>query len=143
VIPPATARHENTLKTLSIAARPTLLFVAAFALMTTPHEAVHAITGYLLGFNSTIFQMWVNPDQASATAAQLAAIAAAGPIFSLVAGLVFWRLYASRFKLRPSGVALLMLAIVGIYSFLGPMVGAVLGGDFNVAFRFLGTPLWI
>jgi hypothetical protein len=38
----------------------------------TPHEIVHAITSYLLGFTSTVFQMWVNPDPAEATPRQLA-----------------------------------------------------------------------
>lgn len=141
MIPPAAAR-ANTLKTLGIAARPTLLFVVAFALSITPHEAAHALTGYLLGFNSTIFQMWVNPDRAGATPAQLATIAAAGPIFSLTAGTICWLFYASRFKRRPFGLVFLMLVLVGIDSFLGPMAGAAFGGDFHTAFGFLGTPAW-
>lgn len=38
-----------------VAVHATLLFVAAFALNVTPHEAVHALAGCLLGFNSTLF----------------------------------------------------------------------------------------
>src|SRR6202790_3111081 len=30
-----------------------------------------------------------------------------------------------------------MIAMVGIYSFLGPLAGAALGGDFHTAFTFL------
>ena len=45
---------------------PTFLFVVAYALNVTPHEIVHALTSYSLGFNSTVFQMWVNPDSAQA-----------------------------------------------------------------------------
>jgi hypothetical protein len=121
--------------TLSIAVRPTLLFVAAFALNITPHEAVHALVAYLLGLSSTLFQMWVNPDAASATPMQLAIIAAAGPIFSLTVGVISWLLYD---KWRPLGLFFLMMAMVGIYSFLGPVAGAAFGGDFNIAFKFLG-----
>jgi membrane-associated protease RseP (regulator of RpoE activity) len=51
--------------TFGVAVRPTLLFVAAFALNITPHEVVHALVAYLLGFSSTLFQMWANPDAAS------------------------------------------------------------------------------
>jgi hypothetical protein len=120
--------------------RPTLLFVVAFALHVTPHEVVHAITSYLLGFNSTVFQMWVNPDSAEATPSQLAIIAAAGPLFSLAVGLVCWMLYRRRFRDRASGLAFLMIALVGIYSFLGPLAGAALGGDFHTAFTFLHIP---
>ena len=124
--------------TLGIAVRPTLLFVVAFALNMTPHEAVHALVAYLLGFSSTLFQMWVNPDAASATPVQLALIAAAGPFFSLTVGLISWLLYKKVYKWKPPGLFFLMMAMVGIYSFLGPVAGAAFGGDFNLALTFLG-----
>jgi len=50
---------------------------------------------------------------------------------------VCWLLYQRRFQERPSGLGFLMMAIVGIYSFLGPLAGAALGGDFHTAFTFL------
>jgi len=123
--------------TWGIAFRPTLLFVVAYALNVTPHEIVHALTSYSLGFNSTVFQMWVNPDSAQASPNQLAIIAVSGPLFSLIVGMVCWLLYLWRFRERPSGLAFLMMAMVGIYSFLGPLAGAALGGDFHIAFTFL------
>jgi hypothetical protein len=123
-----------------VACRPTLLFVVAFALNVTPHEVVHAITSYLLGFDSSVFQMWVNPDSAEATPRQLALIAVSGPLFSLTVGLVCWILFQRRSRDSPSGLAFLMMAIVGIYSFLGPLAGAAFGGDFHVAFTFLHFP---
>ena len=124
-------------KTWAVASRPTLLFVVAYALNVTPHEIVHALTSYWLGFDSTVFQMWVNPDSAEATPSQLAIIAISGPLFSLLVGAVCWALYQRRFRERPSGLAFLMMAMVGIYSFLGPLAGAALGGDFHLAFSFL------
>jgi hypothetical protein len=105
-----------------VACRPTLLFVAAFALNVTPHEIVHAITGYFLGFNSTVFHMWVNPDSAEATLGRLAIIAISGPIFSLLVGVVCWVVYQWRFRDRPAGLGFLMMGMVGIYSFLGPLL---------------------
>src|SRR5271154_1196075 len=120
-----------------VAFRPTLLFVVAFALNVTPHEIVHAITSYWLGFNPTVFQMWVNPDSAEATPAQSAIIAVSGPVFSLAVGAVCWVLYKRRFRDKPSGLGFLMMATVGIYSFLGPLAGAGLGGDFHTVFTFL------
>jgi hypothetical protein len=120
----STQSPSNVPNAWGVACRPTLLFVAGYALNITPHEAVHALTSYSLGFSSTLFQMWVNPDSARATSRQLATIAAAGPVFSLaVAALMF-----------------LMLAMVGVYSFLGPLAGSALGGDFNLAFTFLDVP---
>jgi len=123
--------------TWGAACRPTLLFVLAYVLNVTPHEIVHALTSYSLGFNSTVFQMWVNPDSSEATPSQLAIIAVSGPVFSLLVGAVCWMLYQRRFKERPSGLAFLMMAMVGIYSFLGALAGAALGGDFHLAFTFL------
>ena len=118
---------------------PTFLFVVAFAISITPHEAVHGLVAYGLGFNATLFHMWVNPDTAGATPRQQALIAVAGPIFSLAAGVVSGLLYG-RFKQRSAGLLFLMLAIVGVYSFLGPLAGAALGGDFNTALSMFDAP---
>jgi hypothetical protein len=123
--------------TWGIACRPTLLFVAAFALSITPHEAVHAITSYFLGFNSTLFQMWVNPDEAEAMSRQAATIAASGPLFSLVMGIASWLLYQLWFQRRSFGLVFLMLAIAGIYSFLGSVAATPFGGDIHLVFAFL------
>jgi len=124
---------------LGVACRPTLVFVVAFALNVTPHEIVHAITGYLLGFNSTVFQMWVNPDAAEAARWQAVLIAGSGPFFSLTVGAVSWLIYKRAFTERPAGLGFLMMSIVGIYSFLGPLAGTALGGDFHIVFTFLNV----
>lgn len=131
---------KSGLKKLGIAARPSILFATAFALTTTPHEAAHAVTAYLLGFNLTLFKMWVNPDAASATPAQSFAIAVAGPGFSFVLGSACWLSYRRRYKESPAGLLFLMLAVVSIYSFLGPMAAVAFGGDFNVAFQAASIP---
>jgi hypothetical protein len=131
---------RSGLKKLEIAARPSILFATAFALTTTPHEAAHAVTAYLLGFNLTLFKMWVNPDAASATPAQSFAIAVAGPAFSLVLGSACWLSYRRRFNESPVGLLFLMLAVVSIYSFLGPMAAVAFGGEFNVAFQAASIP---
>jgi hypothetical protein len=120
---------------IGVAFRPTLLFVTAFALNATPHEAVHAATAYMLGFSSTLYQMWVNPDTDAATPRQLIAIALAGPIFSLTVGLISWFLYRQRYSRKPSGLLLLMLAIVAFYIPLGGSIG----GDIHLALGFGGA----
>jgi hypothetical protein len=124
---------------LGVACRPTLVFVVAFALNITPHEIVHAITSYLLGFNSTVFQMWVNPDAAEAARWQIVLIAGSGPFFSLMVGALSWLIYKRGFTEPPAGLGFLMMSIVGIYSFLGPLAGTALGGDFHIVFTFLNV----
>jgi hypothetical protein len=126
------ARGAGAAYRTGIAVRPTLLFVTAFALNATPHEAVHAVTAYMLGFSSTLYQMWVNPDEAAATPRQSIAIALAGPIFSLTVGLVCWLLYRWRYNRRPSGPLVLMIAITAFYI---PLGGAI-GGDIHLALQF-------
>jgi hypothetical protein len=81
--------------------------------------------------------MWVNPDSTEASSNELAIIAVSGPLFSLTVGVVCWLLHKRRFRDRPSGLAFLTMAMVGIYSFLGPLAGTALGGDFHIAFTFL------
>jgi hypothetical protein len=132
--PKRDARHR-----LGVACRPTLLFVVAYALNVTPHEIVHAITSYLLGFNSTVFQMWVNPDAAEAERWQTVLIAGSGPLFSLMVGAVSWLIYKRSFAERPAGLGFLMMSIVGIYSFLGPLAGTAVGGDFHIVFSSLNV----
>jgi len=120
--------------------RPTLLFLAAYALNSTPHELAHALCAYFLGFSSTVFQLWVNPDAAVATSAQTADIALAGPIFSLIVGIIFGSLYLRFYRHKPSGLFFLLMAVIGVHCFLGPAsVTAFGGGDFGTAFRALGT----
>ena len=92
----------------------------------------------MLGFSSTLYQMWVNPDAAAATPRQLIAIAVAGPIFSLTVGLISCVLYRRRYSRKPSGLLFLMLAIVAFYLFLACRA-AHIGGDIHLALRFGGA----
>lgn len=121
-------------------ARPTLLFAAAFALSISPHEVAHGLVAYFLGFDVTLYQMWVYPEAAAARPSQLLLIALAGPLFSLFSGLLYAALYARRYRNSPPGLIFLFFASVSLYSFLGPLVGAAFGGDFNSAARFFAIP---
>jgi hypothetical protein len=125
----------TTAHRIGIAVRPTLLFVTAFIPNATPHEATHAAAAYKLGFSSTLYQMWVNPDAAAATPQQLIAIAVAGPIFSLTVGLISFALYRCRYSRWPSGLLFLMLAIVAFYIPLGGSIA----GDIHLALRLGGA----
>jgi hypothetical protein len=132
--------RASTRNNWEIACRPTLLFIAAYALSMTPHEAVHATTAYLLGFSSTLFQLWVNPDAAQASPEQQALIAASGPLFSVLVGVVCLLIYR-KLKNKPSGLIFLMLATTGIYIFLGNLIAAgAMVGDFNIALTGVEAP---
>lgn len=137
-----TAWRSKVAPTWSAACRPTLLFVATYMLTTTSHEAVHAAIAYLLGFPSTLFQLWVNLDTANATRREQAVIATAGPCFCLCVGIACGMAYRA-FRQRPAGLVFLMLAISAVYTFLGNLFGAALGGDIRRALSLLGAPAGI
>jgi hypothetical protein len=130
---------SSTWNLLGVACRPTLLFIAAYALNMIPHEAAHAAVAYILGFSSTLFQLWINPDAVQASPEQQAFIAVAGPLFSLAVGAVCLLPY-QKLKHRPSGLMFLMLGTIGIYTFLRNLFAASMGGDFNIALTALGAP---
>jgi len=124
----------------AVVARPSFLFAAAFALSISPHELAHGLVAFFLGFDVTLYQMWVYPEAASARPSQLVLIALAGPLFSLLSGLLYAALYVRRYRNSPPGLIFLFLSSISLYSFLGPLVGAAFGGDFNAAARFLSIP---
>ena len=79
--------------------------------------------------------MWINPDAETASSRPVVAIATAGPIFSLAVEGITWLLYKFRYNRSLADLIFLMLAVIGIYSFLDPVTGAAFGGDFNIALR--------
>ena len=122
-----------------VACRPTFLFIVAYMLNITPHEASHAFAAYALGFTSTLFQLWVNPDATQASPNQQALIAAAGPLFSASVAAVSLLIYR-KLKYKPSGLVFLMFGTVGTYIFLGGVLATAMGGDFNIVLTALETP---
>jgi hypothetical protein len=51
VTQPGYERGKRIAHRAGVAVRPTLLFMTAFALNASPHEATHAVTAYMLGFS--------------------------------------------------------------------------------------------
>jgi len=112
--------------------RPTLLFFTAYALNTTAHELAHALMAYSLGIRATLFHFYVNPEFTGPQAGERVLVAAAGPLFSLVFGLVCWLVY-KKTRFESSKLSWLYLAILGISIFLGNLFSIPSGGDFGTA----------
>src|SRR5262245_24509949 len=70
--------------------RPTLRFVAGYLISTSLHELAHALAALWLGLPSTLFHFYVNVDLNSATPYVQSVVRAAGPVFSLVLGVLCW-----------------------------------------------------
>ena len=71
----------------SLLLNSTTAFILAGLVVTTAHEAAHFLTAALLGVSARLYPSFVIPAD-STTQQQVITIAAAGPLFSLLAGLL-------------------------------------------------------
>jgi hypothetical protein len=120
--------------------RPVLWFTTASTIHVILHESAHALMAFALGVPSTLHQYWVDWPPGAATLRQEAIIRAWGPIFSLIAGLVFWLVYRKRSQ-TAAGLPLLYLSALGVAMFFGNLMSAAFVGDFSGVSRWLELPM--
>ncbi len=119
-------------------------YVLAQSVVIMLHEGAHTLTGRLLGYGATQFtgQVRFTPEPTSTLA--VVAIAMAGPLFSLVSGLI-----AMWFRpFRGRGFAQLLWIWVAFlsaeegfgYFFIAPIIT---GGDTGTALAALAAPDWV
>jgi len=119
--------------------RPILWFASAYTINIILHETAHAVAAYALGFPSTLFNFWANPDLTRATMNQRAAVGIAGPAFSLCFGAVCWLTYR-RVKESAAGMPLAYLSAFGLSMFFGNVMSVSFVGDFSNAAMVLNLP---
>ena len=119
--------------------RPAVWFATAYTIVIIVHEAAHAISAVALGYPSTLFNFWVNHESAQATISERAIIDVAGPMASLVIGVVCWVVY-QRIKNSVASLPLLYVAAFGVTNFFGNLMSAAFIGDFSNAAVKLGVP---
>jgi hypothetical protein len=110
--------------------RPILMFVAGYVLTNCLHELAHALTAYWLGIPSTLFHFYLNVNLTDETLGTQALVRAAGPLFSLVFGVLCWLVHRG---IRGSWLELpfFYLAVFGVANFLGNTVAVAFVGDFS------------
>ncbi len=141
---PAARRDAATPRTASLRAAwgPLALSYATAQLVEVfLHEGSHALAARAMGFHPAIGQ-FVELHVPSAERAQEALVAAAGPVGSLVTGLVCWALYRRRGPSYPR-LLLMWLAMTGVAAFLGYLVVMPLlaPGDTGVLARLYHVPV--
>jgi hypothetical protein len=130
----ATASDANELPAAAtvsgLVLRPALLFIGAYIFTNNLHELAHAAAAYWLGVPSTLFHFYVDMDLAGQTPYVQALVRAAGPVFSLVLGVLCWFLHRA---VRRSWfeLPLFYLAVFGVANFLGNISSAAFVGDFS------------
>jgi hypothetical protein len=134
----ATASPQRTL-TLNA----TVAFVLAGLVNSLLHEGAHAVAGLAVGLVPTITSFAVSYDP-EGTARQQTITAAAGPVFSLVMGLVLM-VVARRWGRGFGRLVCMFLAFMGVmnfvgYCFIAPFARA---GDTGKVLTLLGAPQWV
>lgn len=120
----------------------TAALVLGVQVMILLHEMAHWFTGAALGQRSVMYQFGV--DQSGGPGATTAAIALAGPVFSLVLGLVLRQLNPIRAVVGPLRLLWMWLAYTslqeGVTYFVITPFGA---GDTALALEALDLPQWL
>lgn len=130
------------LQTIKIFFKPTLLFFSANALSYPLHEVFHALMAYFLNVNSTLYHFYVDIDHTRTSDNDNILIAVAGPILSLVFGLLFWATY-KKSKNPTYKLFMFYAAIAGISIFLGNVFSTAFVGDFHTAAILMRFPFWL
>src|SRR5262245_15882200 len=126
--PPAAPEAAPAASFVRLMQRPTLLFVAGYVINTSLHEVAHALAALWLGLPSTLFHSYVAVDLTNQTPYVQGFVRAAGPIFSLVVGVLCW--FAHR-AVRGwwLELPLFYVAVFGVANFLGNTFSVALVGD--------------
>ncbi len=126
-----------------LTANATLALVLAGIVNSLLHESAHAVAGLAVGLTPTIGPFSVEYAEA-ATRNQQLATAAAGPLFSLVMGLVLL-VVACNWGAGFVRLFWMWLPALGIMNFVGYCFIAPFaqGGDTGRVLALLGTPGWV
>jgi hypothetical protein len=121
--------------------RRILWFATAYTIVIIIHEAAHAFVARAAGLEVELFNFWASIDpQNHATTAQRAAFGSAGPVSSLVVGLMAWLAYRAVSRSR-AAMPLLFLAACGVSNFFGNLMSAAFIGDFSNVATWMGLPM--
>ncbi|GII28557.1 M50 family metallopeptidase [Planotetraspora mira] len=137
ITPPATGSLRRAWIPLALS------YAIAQPLEVFLHEFSHAVAARALGYQTTIGQ-FVEDNPAAESGTHEAIIAAAGPVGSVVMGLVFLAIYRRSIRSQSFGNLLLMwLAMTGLVGGIGylAVMPILADGDTAVLARILGIPM--
>lgn len=124
----------------------TVLYVLAFLTSTIFHEFAHGFAGFLNSTDPIVHHNYVEHLSVShLSIQQQVAIALAGPVLSLIQGLVAGGIFLNSEKRGLKNLFLLWLSVLGFNNYLGYlMTGPVFSaGDVGKVYTILDTPVWI
>lgn len=130
----------------NIVINSTLLFVIATMFQQTLHEIAHFITAIFFHSNAiSLHHNYIQHDSSLISLNARLIIASAGPLFSLVIGILFYLICASYPKRNLGFLFCLYMSVFGCINFGGYMLVSPFftGGDTGFVFKQLGFPVWL
>jgi len=123
----------------------TVLYVLAFVVTTFIHELAHAIVGLINGSNPILHHNFVEHTTTLLSVNQKVSIALAGPLASLVQGLILGIVFLSSSNRTLINLFFLWLSILGFTNFFGYLMTGPLfqAGDIGKVFLLLELSLII
>lgn len=118
-------------------------FIVATIVEMTLHECGHFMATLAMGGQATLYHNYVQHNDVSETARCISAFA--GPVVSLLIGIVFHLLVNSRRYKSMTALVLLYLSIFGYVGFFGYVMIAPFFsyGDMGFVLRYIGCPMWL
>lgn len=123
-----------------------LLFSGAYLLQGTLHELAHFISAIMLHSKDVyLFHNYVKHDASDISMTSHLIIAGAGPVFSLITGLIFHYICSVYKKRNLPFLFHTYMATFGYINFGGYLLVSPFfaGGDTGFVFTQLGFPLWL
>jgi uncharacterized membrane protein len=123
-----------------------LIFVLSFILNTIIHEGAHAIMAKVCGLNPVLHHNYVStPEREDATQLVKILIPAAGPLMSLLQGIIFLFLLRNRNQKSLNTLFFLWMSVMGFINFGGYLMLTPLVpyGDTGKVFTLLNSPQWL
>jgi hypothetical protein len=133
------------LSTGRLALNAVCLYTAAFLVTTTLHELGHALTSALLGGSPVLYSTYVDSTTPNLPEKSELLIALAGPLVSLVQGLLLLLWARRRARSEAGALFILYMGVFGVINFFGyVMTGPFFSyGDLGQALHLLHTPGWL
>lgn len=133
-------------KLRAVTINSTLIYITAFIMTSALHESSHALVGSVFNTNPVLHHNFVEhfPSIMPTINANVL-IAVAGPITSLVQGIVFGFLFLrSRYR-DLVNLFVLWSSVLGLNNFLGYVMTGPFAqsGDIGKVWQLLGVPVWI
>lgn len=141
---PTTAAPPPATK-LVLAVNSTVAFVGAFTLTTLVHELGHFLSYLAFGAHPVLYFSRVEANDSTVSMTGVVVSAMAGPVVSLVQGLVCAWWVRRRRQNRRADLFVQWLALFGFITIFGYLMLTPLssGGDTGKAARLLGFPTWL